>query len=417
MKAILLSSLMMFGVAQPPANKEAPPQNPPPKKETTEGNSDLQKLTPTVLQDLAKRIENGLIDDNVTGSLGLRVTVEDQVLVINGDAPDEAARKRASDVATNVANDELYRITNRVRVKPAGDSGTAKKAGVTDTPTAPDLAQLERVDAVLRDKLPELARTIRARFRLDPMPCVVLEGIVDTLEQKLEVSRAVRAEVRSLPLLNNITLRIKSPASPARPVATEQKQPRQMGPQNKAVAIDSDTREESIPLAGAVGTKIMGDSRIWDTVVLIQADGGLVWLKGTVESFPMKVRCVNLAQRTEGVTYVIDDLTVAVALRGAKELSVAKQREGVSTEVLVDDDAVVYFKRYLRDSVPAPGAYTVEAKDGTVRVVLRAGLLSPDDLKRVGDSVQKMAADLGVKAVVDVRPSTGTAPAVPPPTP
>jgi hypothetical protein len=132
----------------------------------------------------------------------------------------------------------------------------------------------------------------------------------------------------------------------------------------------------------------------------------------------MKVRCVNLAQRTEGVSYVIDDLTVAVALRGAKELSVAKQREGVSTEVLVDDDAVVYFKRYLRDSVPAPGAYTVEAKDGTVRVVLRAGLLSPEDLKRVGDSVQKMAADLGVKAVVDVRPATtGTAPAVPPPTP
>jgi len=295
MKAIFLCSLMMY--AQAPAGKEPPPEPAPQKKEVDQGNSDLQKLTPTVLQDLAKKIENGLIDDNVTGSLGLRVSVEDQVLVINGDAPDETSRKRASEVATNVANDELYRITNRVRVKPAGDPGTAKKAGVTDTPTGPDLAQLERVDSVLRGKLPELARTIRARFRLDPMPCVVLEGIVDTLEQKLEVSRTVRAEVKSLPLLNNITLRIKSPASPARPVATEGKQPRQMGPQNKAVAIDSDTKEENIPLAGAVATKIMGDARIWDTVVLLQADGGLVWLKGTVETFAMKVRCVNLAER------------------------------------------------------------------------------------------------------------------------
>jgi len=418
MKAILMCSLMMMGPAQAPANKQSPPGESQSKKDSGQGNSDLQKLTPTVLQDLAKQIETALIDDPVTGTLGLRVTVDDQVLVISGDAPDEAARKRAADVATNVANDELYRVTNRIRVKPAGDPGTAKKAGVSDAPTAPDLAQLERVDAILRDKLPELARTIRARFRLDPMPCIVLEGIVDTLEQKLEVSRTVRAEVRSLPLLNNIALRIKSPASPARPVASDTKQPRQMGPQNKAVAIDSDTREEDMQLAGAVGTKIMGDARIWDTVVLIQADGGLIWLKGTVETFPMKVRCVNLAQRTEGVSYVIDDLTVAVALRGAKELSVAKQKEGVSTEVLVDDDAVVYFKRYLRDSVPAPGAYTVEAKDGTIRVVLRAGLLSPEDLKRVGDSVQKMAADLGVKAVVDVRPATpGAPPAVPPQTP
>src|SRR6476659_5960911 len=168
MKAILLCSLMIVNQGQPPAT----------------GNTDLQKLTPTVLQDIARRIETALGGDASTGTLGLRVNVEDQMLVINGDAPDEAARKRASDIATDVANDELYRIANRVRVKPAGDPGTAKKPGVTDTPTAPDLAQLERVDAILREKLPELARTIRARFRLDPMPCVVLEGVVDTMEQK-----------------------------------------------------------------------------------------------------------------------------------------------------------------------------------------------------------------------------------------
>jgi osmotically-inducible protein OsmY len=417
MKVILLCSLVCFGGGQPPVTP-AGTGKAPQKKEAPEGDSDLQKLTPTVLQNLAKQIEAALIGDVVTGTLGLRVSVDGQMLVINGDAPDEAARKRASEIATNVANDELYRITNRVRIRAPGDPGTAKKPGVTDTPTAPDLAQVERVDAVLREKLPELSRTIRARFRVEPMPCIVLEGVVDTMEQKLEVSRTVRTEFKALPLLNNITLRIKQPATPAPRPAENVKQPKQLGPQNKAVAIDSDTREEDVPLAGAVGTKIMGDARIWDTVVLVQADGGLIWLKGTVETFPMKVRCVNLAQRTEGVTYVIDDLTVAVALRGAKELSVAKQKEGVSTEVLVDDDAVVYFKRYLRESVPAPGAYTVESKEGTIRVVLRSGLLTPEELKRVGDSVQKLAADLGVKAVVDVRPGgTGTAPAIPPPAP
>jgi len=411
MKVILMCSIAFFGVGQPPVDSGKAPQ----KKEVAGGDSDLQKLTPGVLQDLAKRIETALIGDVVTGTLSLRVNVDGQMLVINGDAPDESARKRASDIATNVANDELYRITNRVRIKAPGEVGTSKKEGVTDTPTAPDLAQVERVDAVLREKLPELARTIRARFKVEPMPCIVLEGVVDTMEQKLEVSRAVRAEVKALPLLNNITLRIKQPATPAPRPVEDKKQPRQLGPQNKAVAIDSDTREEDVQLAGSVGAKIMGDSRIWDTVVLIQADGGLIWLKGTVETFPMKVRCVNLAERTPGVTYVIDDLTVAVALRGAKELSVAKQKEGVATEVLVDDDAVVYFKRYLRDSVPVAGAYTVESKEGTIRVVLKAGLLTPEELKRVGDSVQKMAADLGVKAVVDVRPGGAGTPAAYPP--
>jgi osmotically-inducible protein OsmY len=399
---------LMLGLLQPPAGD--PPAKAPPKKEVPEGNSDLQKLTPTVLQDLAKRIETALIGDTVTGTLGLRVTVENQMLVIVGEAPDETARKRASDIATSVAEDELYRITNRVRIRPAGDAPGTRKPGVTDVPTAPDLAQVERVDTVLRERLPELSRTVRARFRADPMPCIVLEGVVDTMEQKLEISRTIRAEVRALPLLNNIQLRIKQPAPPP-PRQPAEKQVRPLsGPQNKAVAIDSDTPEENIPLAGAVAQKIMGDSRIWDTVALIQADGGLIWLKGTVETFQMKVRCVNHAQRTDGVTYVIDDLTVATALRGARELSTAKQKEGVTTEVVVDDASVSYFRRYLTESIPIRGSYTVEAREGEIRVVLRKDLLSPEELKRIGDSVQKMATDLGVKAVVDVQDS-GRAPA------
>jgi len=414
MNAMLMCSLLL-GLWQPPADAPAKAAGAAPqKKQVPEGNSDLQKLTPAVLQDIAKKIETALVDDIVTGTLGLRVTTQDQVLVISGDAPDDAARKRASDIATNIAGDELYRITNQVRIRPAGDAGGARKAGSADVPTAPDVAQTERVDTVLRERLPELARTIRVRFKVDPIPCIVLEGVVDTMEQKLEVSRVVRAEVRSLPLLNNITLRIKPNIPTPRPVETT-KQPRQVGgTPNKAVAIDSDTRDDDVPLATEVARKVMGDARIWDTVVLIQADGGLVWLKGTVETFPMKVRCVNHASRA-GATAVIDDLTVAVALRGAKELSVAKHKD-VATEVVVDDDSVSYFRRYLTESIPVAGAYTVEAKEGVIRVVLKAGLLTPEQLKKVSDSVQRMAADLGVKAVVDVRPA-GAAVVAPNPPP
>jgi len=419
MTTILMCSLML-GVGQPPADA-------PQKKQDPQGNNDLQKLTPAILNDMARRIETALVDDTVTGTLSLKVTVEDQVLVINGEAPDEAARRRASDIATAVAGDELYRITNRVRIRPAGAAVGTKQPGVTNVPTGPDLAQVERVDSLLREKLPELARTIRTRFRAEPMPCIVLEGVVDTMEQKLEISRAVRAEIKSLPLLNNITLRIKPNMPQPRPVA-DTKQPRQVGgsPPNKAVAIDADTKEDDVPLAGTIAQRIMADARIFDTVVLIQADGGLVWLKGTVETFPMKVRCVNLATRA-GASYVIDDLTVATALRGAQELSVAKQK-GATTAgegAIVDEDSIAYFRRNIGEFVPVPGAYTIEAKEGAVSVSLRAGVLTPEQIKRVSEAAQKMAADLGVKAVIDVRPATpggvpapgGGGAAPPPPTP
>jgi len=412
MKSILMCSLV-FGFWQPPAG--TPPADAPQKKQVPEGNSDLQKLTPTVLQDIARRIETALVGDVGTGTLGLKVAVEDQMLVLTGDAPDEAARKRAAEIATGVANDELYRIANRIRIRPTGEAGgAARKPGVNDVPTAPDLAQLERVDSILRDRLPELARSIRARFRADPLPCIVLEGVVDTMEQKLEVSRTIRAEVRSLPLLNNIQLRIKQNNPPPRPTTTTKQERPMTGPQNKAVAIDSDSREDDVPVAVSVAQKIMGDARIWDTVVLLQADGGVIWLKGTVETFPMKVRVENLAMRTPGVTYVIDDLTVATALRGAKDLSVAKQKEGVSTEVVVDEGSVAYFKRSLGEYVPVAGAYTVEAREGQLRVVLKEGLLTPEQVKRVSDAAQKMAADLGVKAVIDVEPSRSSPPAAAP---
>jgi osmotically-inducible protein OsmY len=414
--------MMLASQAEQPAQEPpARPQgNPPPKKETTEGNSDLQKLSPTILNELSRRIETALIGDTSTGTLGFRVGVEEQMIVISGDAPDEESRKRASEIATGVANDELYRIVNKIRIKPAGTETGSRKAGVTDAPTAPDLAQLERIDAVLRDKLPDLSRTIRAKFRVDPMPSILLEGVVDTMEQKVEVSRVIRSEVKSLPLLNNIQLRIKPNMPTPRPAVADKKQARSLaGPQNKAVALDSDTREEEIPTASALANKIMGDSRIWDTVVLIQMDGGLCWLKGTVETFQHKVRVVNHAERMigQGVTYVIDDLTVAQALRGAQELSTARntQAPGVETDALVAQDAVVYFKRYLRDSVPALGSYVVEPGDtGTVKVVLKGGVRSAEEMKRISDAVQKMGAELGVKAVVDVQ---GNTVAVPPPQP
>jgi len=398
MKAILMCSLML-GLVQPPA---AGPQKVP----DPQGNNDLQKLTPTVLNDMARRIETALVDDTVTGTLGLKVTVDGQVLVINGNAPDESARKRASELATAVAGDELYRVTNRVRIQAPGDVGVTKKVGVRDEPTAPDLAQTERVDAVLRQKLPELARTIRARFRVEPIPCIVLEGVVDTMEQKLEVSQAVRSEIKSLPLLNNITLRIKPNMPAPKQPAAYTKSPRTNQIQNKAVAIDSDTKEDDVPLAIEIGRRIMGDTRIWDTVVLIQTDGGMAWLKGTVETFPMKARCVNLATRA-GATYVIDDLTVATALRGAQELSVAKQNEGTTPGAIVDEGSVAYFKRNLAEYVPYPGAVTVLPKEGQIHVVLRGNLLTPEQLKKVSDAAQKMAAELGVKAVIDVQPAAG----------
>jgi len=404
MKSLLILALL---VGTQPPDKEPPPnpgKEPASKKQVPEGNSDLAKLTPAVLSDMSRKIETALIGDTGTGTLGLKVGVEEQMIVISGDAPDEQSRKRVSEIATRMAGDELYRIVNRVRIKPAGTETGSRKEGVTDAPTAPDIAQLERIDAIVREKLPELGRTVRVRFRVDPMPCIVLEGVVDTMDQKVEVSRVIRSEVRSLPLLNNIQIRVKQNLPPRQPV--EQKQPRQMGgPQNKAVALDSDTRPDDIPVAAALANKIMGDSRIWDTVVLIQMDGGVVWLKGTVETFAHKVRVVNHAERLigQGVSYVIDDLSVSTALRGAQELYSAKGA-AVVDPALVDQDAVVYFKRYLRDSVPLLGTnYVVESKEGQIRIVLKKDILSAAEMKRVSDSVTKLAADLGVKAVIEVQ--------------
>jgi osmotically-inducible protein OsmY len=315
-------------------------------------------LLPAELRFLAIETEVAIESDWQTAPYDLKVDVQKGSLVVTGEVADDAIRAVAERIARRACRAYSIEIVNKIRVKP----GETPPGSVKESPpTTLDEKQVDKLRELLVAEFPDVAEKLVVTFELQPMPAIVLEGLVPTYEQKLEISRFVRREFRSLPVVNNTQVR-RQREGESIVYGVSRKEPR-------AVVVERDRTDVSatkkpLPptdaeLAEQLTVVLKNDPIIKDFNVELTVDDGVVWLAGRVVSSGQKMRAIRLAEEHPGVRYVIDRLGF---IPGAERTSVKHIPDRM--------DVIFYMRRYLRLRWP-------ELLDSTVRVVDQTIMITP----------------------------------------
>ena len=347
------------------------------------------------LPDLALQVESALIADRLTGDLGIRVRADDKGVTLEGTVPTEALRDRVSRVASRAAGKSSTHVANRVRVQEVADK--AKEKTVADPvesakPTALDKAQLDRLRALIKKSMPESADSVHLVFRVDPMPTIVLEGVMTTYDEKLALSKLVRENYKGLSILNNVRVHQKPAAAVARP-AGKVVRSRVEPTSDSAITVDEDTPPADRPLAEKVADVLRKEKRIADAAIVVQADRDVIWLRGSVQSSQQRVLAVNRAGTVPKVDYVIDDLTVN---------AVPNQNE--TGEPLAADEVAQYVRAYLSRRVISVESVEVNVEGDVIKIQLEKNALDPDERRAMEKAVQSLEKELGRKIELEIAP-------------
>jgi osmotically-inducible protein OsmY len=328
-------------------------------------------LSPAELRYLAIETEVALESNWQTAPYELKVEPQKGSLVVTGEVSDDASRAVAERIARRASRTYTIEIVNKIRVKAAEtQAGSVKEPNTT----ALDEKQVDKLRELLETEYPDLAEKISVTFELQPMPAIVLEGLVPTYEQKLEISRFVRREFRSLPVVNNTQVRRHREGENI-VYAVSRKEPR-------AVVVEKDRSQVSVTkkplpptdaeLAEQLAVVLKNDPIIKDFRIELTVDDGVVWLAGRLVSLGQKMRAIRLAEEQPGVRYVIDRLAL---IPGA---------ERTSKHVPDRMDVTFYMRRYLRLRWPELLDSTVQVVDQTIMITPQTErLITPAEIRMI----------------------------------
>jgi len=306
-----------------------------------------------------------------TAPYELKVESQDGSLVVTGEVSDDASRAVAERIARRACRAYSIEIVNKIRVKSATLPGSVKEP----IATALDEKQVDKLRDLLEGKFPDLVEKISVVFELQPMPAIVLEGLVPTYEQKLEISRFVRRDFRSLPVVNNLQVRRQRDGEKI-VYAVSRKEPR-------AVVVEKERSEVSVTkkplpptdaeLAEQLAVVLKNDPIIKDFRIELNVDDGVVWLAGQVLSLGQKMRAIRLAEEHPGVRYVID------------RLSFVPTADRISNKYIPDRmDVTFYMRRYLRRRWPALLDSNVQVVDQLIMITPQTDrLITPAEIRMI----------------------------------
>jgi osmotically-inducible protein OsmY len=316
-------------------------------------------LSPAELRYLAIETELALQSDWRVGEYDLKIETRKGSLILNGEVPDETTRAAADQVARRASRGYTIEIVNKIRLAKSEASGTAE-ATKQSTPTPLDQEQIEKVRELMETEFPGLAKLISVNFELQPMPQIVLEGLIPSYEQKLEVSQLMRREFRSLPVVNN--LQVRRDRAGERIAYT-------VSPKERTMIVERDdtedptTRKRQLPtdpeLEERLASVLKNDPVTREFKIQITVEDGVAWLSGNVASANQKVRAIRLAEEQPGVRYVVDQLRV---IPGG-------ERATVDMRVTDQKDVIFYLRRYLKTRMPALLNAAVEVTEHTIRII------------------------------------------------
>ena len=350
--------------------------------------------TATELKSLATQVQAGLVADRVVGAYPIAAKVEKDVVALEGTVGTEQQRDRVSSVAAREAGKLAEFVANRVRVKAVEDKAATKTTA--DEPqsaaaTSLDQEQLEKLRAVIAESMPEYAKRINLDFRLEPIPTIVVEGVLGTYDEKLALNRMIRQNYRGLAILNNVRVHVK-PETPATAQADDPEVVVVAPGEKVAITVDKDTPPSDRKLALQVAQELRKDKRMRDVAIVVQADHDVIWLRGSVQSGQQKVLAVVKSDAVEGVEYVIDNLSV----------DPSPKTEQVAS--LEDADVDRYVRNYFTRRVGI-NVIDIKVSSDTIVVILEDDFFDPEERQIAQKSVSDLEKELGRKISVSLQKS------------
>ncbi len=347
--------------------------------------------TAAELKTLAAQVQAGLIADRVLGAHAITAKTEKDVVALEGTVLNEKQRARISSVASRDAGKLAEFVANRVRVKEVEAEAAAKITSDEPqdaTPTKLDQEQLDRLRALIAEALPQYSRRINLVFRLEPIPTIVVEGVLGTYDEKLELNRLIRQNYRGLAILNNVRVHVK-PETPATAAIADAKAVTVASGEKTAITVDKDTPAEDRKMAEKVALQLRKERRLGDVAIVVQADRDVIWLRGSVQSGQQKVLAVNRTDAVEGVEYVIDNLSVDPSPKVEQEDS------------LEDADVETYVRNFFARRVGI-NVLSVKVDQESVVVTLEDDFVDARERQMAETSLADLEKELGRRIQVQV---------------
>ena len=350
-------------------------------------------VSPADLKRLAVQVQSALIADRLTGSQAITAKTDEQTVTLEGTVATEAERNRVSAVAARAAGKMAPLLANKVKVQAVEEAAKANTTGDAPqnaVPTALDKEQLAKLREVIGEAMPQAAKRINLVFRIDPIPVIVVEGALDTYDEKLELNRVIRKNYQGLSILNNVRVSVK-PETPATAESAAATTRAPVVQAKSGIVVDESTPPADRQLAEKVALMLRQDKRMVDVAIAVQADQDVVWLRGSVQTNAQKVVAVNKADAVKDVSYVIDDLSVDPSPRGGRE-----------AEELAEEDVTSYIRGYFMRRV---GINVVDVKAGTegVVVILEDSFLDDQERQVAQQLVGQLEQELGRKITVQLQ--------------
>ncbi|HUE70247.1 MAG TPA: BON domain-containing protein [Pirellulaceae bacterium] len=344
------------------------------------------------LKALAAQVQARLIADRVVGAQPITAKTEKDVVALEGTVGTEQQRARISILAAREAGKMAEFVANRVRVKAVeveAATNTTGDAPQAAAPTGLDQEQLDKLRAVIAEALPQFSKRINLVFRVDPIPTILVEGVLNTYDEKLELNRLIRQNYHGLAILNNVRVHSK-PETPATAGVEDAKAVAADPGPKVAITVDKDTPRQDRKLAEQVALTLRQDKRLIDVAIVVQADYDVIWLRGSVQSNQQKVLAVVKSDAVEGVEYVIDNLSVDPSPKGQEAAS------------LDDADVEIYVRNYFTRRVGI-SVIDVKISQETILVILEDDFVDQEERQIAQKSVSDLEKELGRKIQVELQ--------------
>jgi osmotically-inducible protein OsmY len=318
----------------------------------------LQQATPAPeeLRYLAIESEIALQADDQTAQYQLTVEPQRGGIALSGEVGDEDTRTLSDRIVRAACRDYPIEIVNKIRVKTEeGRPGTTEKP----TPTPLDKEQMEKLRELLEGEFPELADKISLGFEVQPMPRIMLEGLISNYEQKLAVSRFVRRAYQTLPVVNNLQVR-RERVGESSVYVINPKEPRTVIVEKEAAVTVEPRRPRptDAELAENVADILRAEPVLQGATIKVTVDDGVAWLAGHVASRGQMIRATRLAEECPGIRYVVAQLAIAPS-----------ERVSDSYVRLPDQQDEVFFgRRTLNRRFPALAGSTINIVDTLIEI-------------------------------------------------
>jgi osmotically-inducible protein OsmY len=339
-------------------------------------------LSASELRYLSIEVELSLLNHPKTDQYMFKVEGDaaNGTLTLTGEVADSETRAAAERIARRAIHGFPVELVNKTRVIP--NDGEPPPPG---EPTALDEEQMDRIRILLAKRFPDLAEDIYVTFELQPMPTIVLEGVIPSYEQKLEISHFVRGLSNKLPVLNNLCVRrqfdedkivyMVSPNEPRARIRERTRAPAVVTTDREPIVTDSDIAEQ-------LGATLKADPVIKNCQIEVRVNDGVVWLSGRVESPGQRMRAIKLGSAQPGVRYVVNQLVIKPP---------GDQPGTVTVQTPQPDDVTFYVRRYLTTRIPELQDSTVEMIEGSIVIIPAEDVqLSQDEIIALEDRLARV---------------------------